>query len=465
MNGARLFAALAGPLALLLAGSGIVRWVPELDALSRPARLAAAYLAGAAAVGSAAFLLSWGLGLPLRAETFVLLAAAGAAAFAAGWFRGRRRRRERPRSRFATERGFVLLLAIASVGYVSAAVVDPVVDFDGRMTWGAQARFVRHDQSVLPEALLDERVFAVHPRYPLLLPVLQVATVEIATRDWDDAPVQALYGLFLPALALLLWEGLRRLPGPRSALLGCALVAFAPAISWGLEGGGRSTYSDLPLAAFLGAALLLLARRRLSVAGGLAAALFLAAAVLAKQEGAVLAGALAISASVPRWSRWRGSARPRWIAAAGYLFALGAWLAWRRLIPNRNDEGYLEGLLAGVPVGALLSRIGGIARGVWTTLSDWRGWGLFWLLLPWAAVAHSRSWTRTRIGRLALALLVAQVALILAAYASAPRLDVVAATFGRFAIQAAAPLAVLFALSVAAARRRLGAAARPADLA
>lgn len=456
MNGARLVAALAGPLALLLAGSGIVRWVPELDALSRPARLAAAYLAGAAAVGSAAFLLSWGLGLPLRAETFLLLAAAGVVAFAAGRFRGRRRP-TRPRPRVASERGFVLLLAIASVGFVAAAVVDPVVDFDGRMTWGAQARFVHHDRSVLPEALLDERVFAVHPRYPLLLPILQVAAVEIAASDWDDAPVQALYGLFLPALALLLSEGLRRLPGVRSALLGCALVAFVPALSWGLEGGARSTYSDLPLAAFLGAALLLLARRRLSVAGGLAAGLFLGAAVLAKQEGAVLAGALAISGLVPHWTRWRGSARPRWIAAAGYLCALGAWLAWRRLIPNRNDEGYLEGLLAGVPVGALVSRVGGIARGVWATLSDWHGWGLFWLLLPWAAVHLSRGWMRTRIGRLALALLAAQAILILAAYASAPRLDVVAATFGRFAIQATAPLAVLFALSVAEARRRLAA--------
>jgi len=464
VNGARLVAALAAPLALLLAGSGIVRWVPELRALGRPARLAAAYLAGAAAVGVSAFLLSWACGLPLRRETFAGLAAAGAVGVILDRFRAPRRAPAPQRTRSGAELGFLLLLTVVALGLLGAALTDPVVDFDGRMTWGAQARFVRHDAAVLPEALRDERVFVVHPRYPLLLPILQVATVEIAGSGWDDAPVQALYGFFLPALALVLLAGLRRAPGRRAALAGSALVILAPVVSWGLDGGARSTYSDLPLAAFLGCALVLLARRRLSIGGGLAAGLFLGAAVLAKQEGAILAGALAIAGLVPRWARWRGGPAGRWIAAGAYVLVLGAWLAWRRQIPNRNDEGYLEALLGGVPLAALAPRLGGIARGIGATLADWRGWGGLWILLPWAAVGYSRAWGRSRLGRLALALLAAQAALIVGAYASAPRLDVVAATFGRFAVQATAPLAVLLTLAVARARSRLAAARRAEGL-
>lgn len=226
-------------------------------------------------------------------------------------------------------------------------------------------------------------------------------------------------------------------------------------MAWGLEGGARSTYSDLPLAGFLGGALLLLARRRLSVAGGVAAGLLLAAVVLAKQEGFVLAGALLLGGLAPRWTRRRGDRAGRGVAGVGYLLALGAWLAWRSAIPNRNDEGYLEGLLSGVPLSTLGERLGAVASGVWELVSDWRGWGALWFLLVWAAIAYSRCWMRTRIGRLALLLLATQTALALVAYASAPRADVIAATLGRFAIQAAAPLALLLAHAFAEALRRL----------
>jgi len=452
MTGARLLEALAGPALLLLAGAGIVPWVPELRALSRPARLAAAYLVGAATVGCATYLLSWALAVPVGRGLFLTLAAIGAARALVAEATGAHRRARPGAGLGAPGLAFGILLTTLLLGYLGAALADPVTDFDGRMTWGTQARFVRHDASVLPEALRDDRVYVIHPRYPLLLPILQVAAVEVPASSWDDASVQFLYGLFLPALALLLAERLRPTVGAIAAVGGCSLVALAPALAWGLNGGALSTYSDLPLAAFLGGALSLLASRRLSPGGGAVAGLLLAAAVLSKQEGAILAGALAAAALWPRLAGPRSSAGSRWLAAAGYLLAIGVWLAWRSAIPNRNDEGYLEGLLAGVPVATLAERVVATARGAWATLVDWPRWGALWVLLTWAALAFSRRWTRTRLGRVALCLLAAHAALALVAYASAPRADVVAATLGRFLIQASAPCAVLLALSIREAR-------------
>src|SRR6185369_9172285 len=53
--------------------------------------------------------------------------------------------------------------------------------------------------------------------------------------------------------------------------------------------GAASAYSDLPLGCLIGAALVLLLRSRRSVAGAVTAGLFLAGAVLSKNEGTLLA--------------------------------------------------------------------------------------------------------------------------------------------------------------------------------
>jgi len=449
----QLILALAGPGALLAAGAGLVAWVPELRRLPASLRLAWAYLAGAAAIGLLAFALSWGLGWRLGRGLFLTLALAGLAAVLARRVAGRRRR-PRPPARWSRgERLLQVLLLLATIGLLAESVDLPVTDFDGRMTWGTQARFLRHAGSVLPEALTDDRVYVIHPRYPPLAPLLQVLAVELPGASWEEGNVRALYALCLPALALVLLGGLRRAVGGSSAALGVGALFLAPAVAWGGEGGARSTYSDLPLAAFLGAALVLLARPRLSTAGGATAGLLLAAAVLTKQEGAILAGALALAA-VSGFARRRFLASGAgWAATSLWLAAVAAWLDWRRRIPNRNDEGYLESLAA-PRLDALADRGAALVAAARETLGDLGEWGLLPLLLPFAALAFARGWMRTRLGRLALVALAAQVALAAAAYAAAPRADVIPATLGRFLVQATPALAALLALAARQALAR-----------
>lgn len=446
----QLILALAGPVALLAAGAGLVAWVPELRRLPATLRLAWAYLAGAAAIGLLAYALSLGLGLRVGRGLFLTLALAGLGAALARRVVGRRRR-PRPPARWSRgERLLQVLLLLATLGLLAESVDLPVTDFDGRMTWGTQARFLRHAGSVLPEALTDDRVYVIHPRYPPLAPLLQVLAVELPGASWEGGNVRALYALFLPALALVLLGGVRRGAGRGATALGVAALFLTPAVAWGGEGGARSTYSDLPLAAFLGGALVLLARPRISTAGGAAAGLLLAAAVLTKQEGAVLAGALALAAAAGLARRRFLASGAGWAATGLWLAAVAAWLDWRRRIPNRNDEGYLESL--GPPrLEALADRGAALVDAARETLGDLGEWGLLALLLPFAALAFARGWRGTRLGRLALTALLAQVALAAAAYAAAPRADVIPATLGRFLVQAAPALAVLLALAARSA--------------
>ncbi len=450
----KIWLALAGPLALCLAGAGLAAWIPEIRRQPALARLAHAFLLGAAATGVLSYLLSWSVGVPLDRRLFVAVAMIGGIAALARRRVARREAAIRARRWRWPELVVIGILAVLTLGLLAESIHDPVLDFDGRMTWGTQARFVRHDRSVLPDALTDERVFVVHPRYPLLLPILQVVAVEVPAVTWDEGVVRFLYALFLPALGLVLLGGCRPALGSRAAAIAVAAILFAPAISWGLEGGARSSYSDLPLAAFLGAALLLVGRSRLSRPGGLAAGLLVAAAVLTKQEGAILAGALVVGAGLGLVGRRLRASSAGWIAAACYLGALVFWLGWRREIPNRNDEAYLESLLEVPVLESLPDRATGIVRAVLESVSRLDLWGLLAPLLIVAAVALSRDWRRTRLGRLALFMLALQMAMVAAAYGSAPDLGVVGSTFGRFLVQAAAPLAILLALSTRAALRR-----------
>src|SRR5262249_35926317 len=136
------------------------------------------------------------------------------------------------------------------------------------------------------------------------------------------------------------------------------------------EGGATTTYSDLPLACFYGAALVLLLSRRARPGDGLAAGALLAAAVLTKNEGAPLAAlAFVLGALAPGLGRPAAGRPPRppprppsrppsrpptaprsaprrrlrrlAMAAAPALLAVALLVSWRAGIPNREDEGYL----------------------------------------------------------------------------------------------------------------------------
>jgi hypothetical protein len=295
-----------GAVALFAApGYGLTALLPVLRRKPPARRAAYGYLLGVAWLAGMLYALSHFLAVPLRPPAIWTLAAAPAlAGLAAAILRRRRPSLPQPnqRPRWLQRRlaarlrllggplaaAALAIAAITCLAVFAEAISDPVNDWDGRMTWGAQARFIRQAATVDAPVLRQPQWFITHPQYPLLLPVAQTAVREAFHADPDAPLPRALYAAFLPAFLLVLYDGARRAGGARAAALVVLVIAVTPYMLLG-AGGAATTYNDLPLAALYGGALVLLLAPRPRADSGLAAGLLLAAAVLAKNEGTLLA--------------------------------------------------------------------------------------------------------------------------------------------------------------------------------
>ncbi len=394
--------ALGGLLAVALfvaAGLGLAELVPALRRLPVARRLAYAYLLGLCWVSGGLYAGSHLFGLPLLTPSVLALAAVPILlGVLARW------RRQPSQPKLPTQPlSFLSFAAAALVACVSLAVfaeafTAPLDDWDGRMTWAAQAAYVRHEGTVSPTALVREKWFVTHPRYPLLLPVAQAAAQEVAGAGPDEQPFRALYAAFYPVLLLLVWDGARRRAGRTAAALAVLAVAPVPLLSFVGEGRAAGAYSDLPLACFYGAGLLLLLRPRLRPLDGLAAGLLLAGAALAKNEGALLAPAALLLAALYRAHRGRFvyALAPVAAAALPVLAALLLLASWRAGIPNRHDEGYFALLDPARLPGQLVGRLPLLVPIALEKTFLSPSWGTFWwmavvvLAVGWAGVRRRR---------------------------------------------------------------------------
>lgn len=459
-----LAASLRAPLAFVLVGLALQALAPRPFERSWWSRLGLAYLLGAAWVGLGAWVSSALLGVGIDRSAFVgvgLIAILVALAVAVrrrsfGGLARSHRSAHRVRPRWPT-----VLVAIAvaapTIALLASTTAEVVTDFDGRMTWGTQARYLQAAQSVLPPALVDEHAFVVHPRYPILLPILQVAASELANRSIDGYVVRPIYVLFLPALAAALWPALVRAGGRRGAGLAAALLFTAPIFWRELEGGPRGTYSDLPLGAFLAGALALLLHPRLGRDPwrGAIGGLLLAAAAASKNEGLLLAvAALAAIAWVAR-RRQRGVRLALGTAALLLVATIALVVAWRSQIPNRNDEAYFESASLATLLANLPDRIGTIAGVVVERSLDLERWGVLFWVLPALVLAGRRGLVRRPV-RAALLVLGFQCALAVAAYSVVGDPGIVDVTWNRFVLQVSGANCILLAALIG----RLGVLAR-----
>jgi hypothetical protein len=474
---------LLGVALFTVAGAALAELVPAVRRLRLLRRFAYSYLLGIAWVAGALYAGSHLGVLPLRAPAVLVIAAVPVAVALVTWPLRRRRGgsdglRARHRGLLAWPvPGTVLALAATALaGWISLAVfadaaTRPLADWDGRMTWATQARYLRAEGTVHPTVLVRARWFISHPEYPLLLPLAQVAAQEVAGAEEDEQPFRAFYAAFYPVLLLLLFDGALHRAGRTAATLLVLLVAPLPLLAFG-EGSAAGAYSDLPLACFYGAGLLLLLRPRLGAADGLAAGLLLAAAALTKNEGALLAPLavfLAVSYRLP-FARRRGTAArparrlrlgrlvPAGVAALCVAAALVLLSSWRAEIPNRQDEAYFE-LLTPARFAAGLGRIPDLVPLLLrkTFLSE--EWLLFWWVAL-AIVAAGAVGLRRRGGVLALAA-AAPPAIGLVAYAVHwDPLYLAGVTWSRLLLQGVVPFAVLLALAL---RPVLAGALRPAS--
>ncbi|HEX4962160.1 MAG TPA: hypothetical protein VF173_15095 [Thermoanaerobaculia bacterium] len=460
MTAASVAANLGGVAFFALPGLGLSELFASLRRLSLPRRLGYAWLLGVVGIGGILFLLSHLFAVPLRRPVLLAVAFVPVALGLTAWLR-RRRGQARAAAEPARRRNpwqtlALLALFAAGLGPLASALAAPLADWDGRMTWGPLASYVRHEGSVDASVLRDSRWWVIHPRYPPLLPLAQAAIQETLGAGEDEQDFRAFYVTFLFALLLVVHDGARRAAGPVMAVLTPLAVALPPFWSYG-GGGATSAYSDLPLAGFYGAGCVLLFAAQPSVSAGFAAGCLLAGAVLTKNEGALLAVAVLLLAAFRLlWSR---SPRPTgWFAAAAspVLLALGLLASWRSAIPNRADEDYWGALHLTELLRGAVSRLPLIVPEILRWTFRWSDWLGFWILFLAVVILGWRALRRPLARRMLLAGLVPP-AVAYAAYAVSSRAaDLIGETWERFLLQGLVPLTVLFAAALGHALRRRG---------
>ncbi|HEX9942032.1 MAG TPA: glycosyltransferase family 39 protein [Thermoanaerobaculia bacterium] len=451
---ADLAAGLGGVALFALPGLALTRLVPALRHLPLPRRLAYGYLLGLATVAGGLYVLSFLFDVPLRPPAVFILAALPLPLLL---LRRPMTGQVEPPARKILPLIAAAVGAFLSLGVLAAGVNQPLQDWDGRMTWTAQARWIRAAGTVRPAVLEEGRWYVSHPRYPLLLPVAQAAVMDAFRADPDRQAFRPLYAAFFPVLLLVLYDGARRWAGRTAAALAVLAACGIPLLPFGLDGGAAGAYSDLPLACFYGAALVLLLRPVPRPADGVAAGLLLAACGLTKNEGALLAGAALLAAALLlRRSRrlrvgWRRLAAAGAVAALAFVFLA----AWRSGIPNREDEDYARLLATSGLWPNVVTRIPHLVPKVVRRMSRWELWQGFWAVAPIVFLAGCRGLRR----RVALPLLLAAaapLAIAWGAYAVNPApAELVRVTWNRMLVQGSVPLLLLLSLALRYLLRRL----------
>jgi hypothetical protein len=453
---------LAGFAAVLLfaaAGAGWLQLLPGPRALPAGRRLALAYLLGVGWVGGALYALSHFGRVPVRLPAVLGASLVPAAAGLLAWIARRAGEGRVPRSsppparrrRSGLEKAAFAIAAAVFAGVLAEAVTNPLRDWDGRMTWVTQARYVRAEATVDARVLAEPQWYVTHPQYPLLMPVAQVAAQELAGVADDVHAFRPLYALFLPAFLALLCGLPRRRVSRKAAALTVLAASLLPFPTFFPGGGATSAYSDLPLACFYGAGLLLLLAAQPRLSDGVAAGLLLGAAVLSKNEGTPLALAVLALAAFAQGRRPAGRAR-RLVAvgAAGLGVALAAALlvSWRAGIPNRYDEDYARLFSLGALWPAAAARIPLLLPKIRFEMIALDHWNLFWSAAPVVLAAGWRGLRRRGAALLALGAL-APLALAWIAYSlSAHPADLVRTTWNRFLVQASVPLLLLLSFAL-----------------
>lgn len=456
-------AGLGGVVLFAAPGAGLAEILPAIRELPPGRRLAYAWLLGVAWTAGWLYALSHWFAVPLRPPAILTVAAVPVLAGGVSWLR--RRKIVRPPSRGLGRLASRLALAagaLISLALFCDALDNPLTDWDGRMTWSAQARYVRSEGTVHPAVLTQRGWYVAHPWYPLLMPVAQVAVLEVTHAEPDHHAFRPMYAVFFPVWLLLIYGGAEALAGRAAAgwtALCAALLSF-PAFAG--SGGAASAYSDLPLACFFGAGLLLLLNLRLRSSAGLAAGILLAAAVLTKAEGEILAPVALGLAVVYPWvpghgRRWRRLWHSRYhgLALAALPAALGIvlLLSWRAGVPE-SFESFEQATSWSLLWPGLFTRIPRLAWDARAQMVSLTDWGIFWSAAPLVLIAGWRGLKRRPAFPLLLAAAVPLGVGWLYATISLKPDFVVMTTWNRFLLQASVPLLVLFALALRDLLRR-----------
>jgi hypothetical protein len=465
---ARIVASLGSVALLAACGFALTSFVPSLRGKPLVRRLAWAYLLGLAYVGITLYALSHWVGFDLRRGT-VLAVVAVPIALAA--LRGRLGRGDgrHPPARMTRIQRSACISAAGAGALVSLAVLAHAVSgvesgFDPRMTWNPAAVYVRAARTVDAPALLDASVYLQNPRYPLLLPVLQVAGAEVFDADDDERVPRPLYAVLLPVLLLLVFDVARPFAGTLASALTVFAVTFLPGIVFHVDGGAITSYSDLPMGLLWGGGLVLVFRAPWRLPEALAGGLLLGGAALAKTEGLLLAAVVVTIAVLRAAHRLLGRRRrsPSWrpgiVRAVGgtlavFLFAAALNVSWRTGVPNRYSERWDDVTLRGL-VSGTAARLPVALPLIGREMARPEIWSAFWWLVPAVFVLGARAFMQP-LARLLTYAIAGALCVYLAAYGASAwsPADLVHPTWNRFLYQLSLPVFALFAMALGRALR------------
>ena len=439
---------------------------PRVFRSSLVSRLAMAWLLGAAWCGVLALAASRVAGLPMRRTTLLPIVVLPLVL----WAFGRTRDLGFVRPRRPSHPGVVAGVVAAATGglLVLGALSWPVFDWDGRMTWSPLARLVRMERTATPSALTDPWAWTSHPRYPPLVALVQVTGLEIVSAPEDERSGRAVHPLFFVSFLAILFRAVRALSrSPGAAAIATSLASSTPFLAFETHGGAAGAFSDMPLAALLGAALAVVLLGRAGIRTGAVAGLLLAAAVLTKNEGLPLALWLLLAAAALAAAGLRACpgparrARFRRVVLTAVPIALfvGSSVllleAFRDPIPNRYDEDY-GAVLANARLEPLVmaKKAASVLPLLLAELTRVRYWGLLWPLLGFLAVLFPRALSG-RAAFSAAALLAGPLGLGFVVYSIHwDPLGLADTTLNRFLVQGSFGAFLLLGLLLAAGLRR-----------
>lgn len=267
--------------------------------------------------------------------------------------------------------------AIGSLGVVGLTAARlrgfPLGDWDGWAIWATKAHALYSSGGVGSPVFRSAAYARTHLDYPLLFPSLEASELR-ALGHFDGAALHLELVSLLAAFAAGLLALLRSAatPPPVRMVVVLGLVG-SPALLSALA----TNYADVPLAFFVALGLVALARwtmtgDRLFLT---LASLFLAAALLTKDEGALFAIA-AYAAALALGTRLGGRRQEVVIAA---LASIAMVVPWRVFAATHHlhDGDYSPAKF--LSVGFLVGRLDRLNAAVDTLTADIFGWELLWL--------------------------------------------------------------------------------------
>ena len=304
------------------------------------------------------------------------------------------------------------------LGFVIAAAflqtfLTPQKFWDERAIFAIKAKVLYEAGTIDAPELLHPDFVQYHPRYPLMLPLLERHVYALAGRA-NDRWAKVWFPLMYAGLVLSYAGVLARRTSPDWGWLMATVLGLVPVLLPD-EYGFLSAQADAPMACFQGVAVLYfwdalhehrgaIQRRSLLLASSLAAGAcfvkdeglaYLLVNFLAWASALLLGGGRlgfeALDEKLPRRLGHQLAAMTTFGLFAAIL--LIPWMRHRATLPTTTEMHYLERMEAGRLLERLSTLQWSLPHLVRRMFVEWRIWGLpWWLLLLAALTAPRRSW-------------------------------------------------------------------------